>query len=351
MFRAPLLLRTLDAALRDLGASRAATRVEAVRDLARHQEARDRVLVGVTKALKDEDAKVRAAAATALADLGATEAVPALAAAVDDADALAAQMAVRALGELGDPLAEERVRKALGDKRAEVRFQAVIAYPRVCETHEEAVQALVTATRDDDPLVCHIALRMAEEVAQDDREGAVDERVMMRAKALISSRSPDVRVAAAILLAPRGDAAAHEVLIKVAGGDTKTRDSEDEAAAVELTGRLGLRAAIPGLTRRAFGGLLGFNKDPFAWHARVALARLGDERARREILGELGSGDRDLRTLAVAAAGRARLLAARDHILAMKGDERRADPDAVEEALAALAAAAEAEERSAPARA
>jgi hypothetical protein len=38
----------------------------------------------------------------------------------------------------------------------------------------------------------------------------------------------------------------------------------------------------------------------------------------------------------VAAAGRARLVAARERILAMRGDELRADPHAVDEALAAL---------------
>jgi hypothetical protein len=125
--------------------------------------------------------------------------------------------------------------------------------------------------------------------------------------------------------------------VSVARGATKTRDREDEAAAIELAGRLKLEGAKPGLEKRAFGGLLGFRRDPFAWHARVALARMGHERAQREILRELSASDRDLRTLAVAAAGRARLVAAREPIAAMKGDARRADPEAVDEALAALA--------------
>ncbi|MFT3766359.1 MAG: HEAT repeat domain-containing protein [Minicystis sp.] len=344
MFRAPLLPRTLDAALRDLGAARPNVRAEAARDLARHEaDARDRVIAGLQKALGDESAQVRAAAATALADIGGVEAVAELIAAVDDKDALAAQMAVRALGEIGevgDPRVGDRLRRALSDARAEVRFQAVIAYPRVAAAGEDAVTAIVQATRDADPLVCHIALRMAEELAHDGGDPAdIDERVMMRARALVGHASPDVRVASAILLAPRGDKAARDVIVSVARGETKTRDREDEAAAVELAGRLQIRGAIPGLERRAFGGLLGLMRDPFAWHARVALARMGHERAEREILRELSAGDRDLRTLAVAAAGRARLLAARERIAAMKGDERRADPDAVDEALAALAAA------------
>lgn len=51
---------------------------------------------------------------------------------------------------------------------------------------------------------------------------------------------------------------------------------------------------------------------------------------------ELGDRRRDVRTLAVAAAGRARLVAARERILAMRGNPARADPTAVDEALAVI---------------
>lgn len=125
--------------------------------------------------------------------------------------------------------------------------------------------------------------------------------------------------------------------MQVARAEIRTRDHEDEASAIELCGELGLTAAQPGLERRAFGGLLGLRRDPYAWHARVALARLGHERACRDILRELGARDRDVCTLAVAAAGRARLGSARDRIQALRGNESRADPHAVDEALAALA--------------
>jgi hypothetical protein len=67
---------------------------------------------------------------------------------------------------------------------------------------------------------------------------------------------------------------------------------------------------------------------------------MGHERACREILRELGDRDRDVCTLAVAAAGRARLSAARERILALRGSGR-ADPHAVDEALAALSALGE----------
>jgi hypothetical protein len=171
--------------------------------------------------------------------------------------------------------------------------------------------------------------------------------VLARARALLGHGSAEVRVAAAILLAGGGDDGASprfhkeavEIIARVGKGDLRTRDREDEAAAVELCGELGLAAARPGLERRAFGGLFGLRRDPLAWHARVALARMGHERACREILRELGDGDRDVCTLAVAAAGRAHLTAARERILSLRGDTRRADPHAVDDALAALDAA------------
>jgi HEAT repeat protein len=333
MFAAPQLPRTLEASLRDLGAQKPSVRASAAHDLARHEaDAREQVIAGLGKALRDEAGEVRAAAATALADVQGVEALAELLVALEDPDGMVRQMAITALGEIGDPRATERLRRALSDSRAEVRFQAVIAYPRVCASRDAALEALLAATHDDDPLVCHIALRMSEELG----EGEVDPRVLARARALVGKGAPEVRVASAILLAQSGDRVGAAVIGEVASGKLKTSVREDEAAAVELSGTLGLTAARTGLEKRAFGGLLGLLRDPFAWHARVALARLGHERATKEILRELGDRDRDVRTLAVAAAGRAGLSAAKETIAAMRGDAGRADPDAVAEALAAL---------------
>lgn len=341
MFRPPPLPRTLEAALRDLSSVKPAVRVEAAHDLVAHAEgdARERTIRALEGALRRDTAPdVRAAAATALADAGATEALPSLLLAIEDDDVHVRQMALAALGELRDARATERLRRALSDARPEVRFQAVIAFPRVCTARDDTHAALERATRDDDPLVRHIAFRMAEEVATEAGD-AIPEALLARARAeLADAASPaKVRVACAIVLARSGDATARDVLVRVAMRDLATDDAEDEAAAIELCGELGLKAARPGLERRAFGAVLGLGRDRFAWHARVALARMGHERASREILNELSSWNRDRRTLAVAAAGRARLLAARDTIAAMRGNDLRADPAAVDEALEALA--------------
>jgi HEAT repeat protein len=351
MFRAPPLPRTLEAALRDVAAAKPAVRADAVRDLVPHgfvdeeptdaqRTARAQVLRALEAALRDDAAGVRSAAAVALADLAADEMLPALLIAVEDDDAHVRQMAINALGEIGDPRATERLRRALSDSRPEVRFQAAMAFPRVCASRGDAIEALVHATEDTDPAVCHIALRMAEELGDpgESKTTVVDEAVLRRARDLLDHDSALVRVAAAVVTARAGDDAGHPILVAAASGDLRTSDGEDESAAIELCGELGLRDARAGLERRAFGraGLLGLRQDRYSWHARVALARMGHERAGREIVRDLTSWDKSRRTLAVAAAGRARLTAAREIIARMRGDDSLADPYAVDEALEAL---------------
>lgn len=343
MFRAPQLPRTLEAALRDVRSAKTKVRIEAARELVPHAEAaRERVVGALEALLSDEEASVRAAVATTLGEVEGREAVPALLAAVEDADVEVRGMAVAALGEIGDPRATERLQRALSDERPEVRFQAAMAFPRVCVDRDDALEALLLATRDDDAHVVHIALRMAEELAGDEEP---DARVLVRARALLGHEAGSVRIASAILTAradattpdhERARAKAKGVLVEVARGELASGDGEDVAAAIELCGELGLEAARSGLERRAFGGVIALRRDRFAWHARVALARMSHERAAREILAELGGWTRDQRTLAVAAAGRARLKAAREHIEAMRGDDSRADQGAVDEALAAI---------------
>lgn len=338
MFRAPALPRTLEAALRDVSSAKPAVRADALRELCNYGgERREQVIRALEGALRDDAAPpVRSAAALGLADLEAREALPTLLVAVEDDDPHVRQMAITALGELADPRATERLRRALADARPEVRFQAVIAFPRVCVSRADAVEALVRMTHDADPLVCQIALRMAEELAA--AEGEVDAAVLARARALVVDGPASVRAAAAVILARGGDESAvgHDVLVRVVACELETTDGEDEAAAIELCGELGLQAARAALERRAFGGVVGLFRDRFAWHARVALARMGHVRATQAILRELGGWSREGRTLAVAAAGKARLVEARALISAMRGDAGRADPDAVEEALLAL---------------
>jgi HEAT repeat protein len=335
LFRPSQLRRTFPAALRDVESDSASTRASAVADLVEHAEVeRSRVVATLERCLSDRAAEVRAAAAVALADVRGVEALAALLVAIEDDDAHVRQMAITAIGEIGDARAHERLRRALTDERPEVRFQAVIAFLRVAG--DEGVDQVVAAFDDADPSIRYIALRCAEEHAVGGERPAP--RVIVEGAArLVDDSDVAVRVAAAILLARSGDRRGETVLLDVVRGALATREAEDEAAAVELCGELGVAAAEPHLVRRAFG-YFGFGEDRFAWQALVSLARMGHTRARSKIVRDLGSWWRDRRTLAVAAVGRARLAEARALVEAMRGDESRADADAVAETLAQLGA-------------
>lgn len=340
MFNLTAHHRTFDAALRDLSHPKAQVRASAARDLGRFaDDHRSQVVEQLTRTLeRDDDADVRAAAAVALADAEAVEAVPALvAAANDEAHIHVRQMVLATLGELGDPRALPGLRAALRDEHPPIRFQATMAFARLCPDHQEAVQALVDATEDDDPLVCHIALRMAEEIGDESDPGAAAAGAMVhRARALLDHPADVVRVASAVILARSGSDAGNDVLKAVVEGQVQTTEGEDEAAAIELCGQRGLTSAAGALERRAFGRRLSFRRDPFVWHARVALAAMDHPRAVEWVRRELGSSSRERRTLAAAAAGRAGVTAARPELSALLRQSTGVDQEVVTDALAAL---------------
>ena len=269
----------------------------------------------------------------AIADAGLDALAPNLVRALDDDDPHAKQMALMALGELRVESAVDRVAIELQAEEAPVRFQAVMAFPRVCRERARAVKALLDATHDEDPLIIHIALRMAEELG-DEGDAVADRELLKRARQLLDHESDMVRLAAAVMLGRSGSRDGADLLVAAANRGLQTHESEDEAAAIELCGELELSEATFALEKRAFAGLL--SRDPFAWHARVALASMGHDRAVRWILSELDAWTRERRSLAVAAVARARITAARSRVEAMRGRPERADPDAVEEALAVL---------------
>jgi HEAT repeat protein len=343
MLAPPPLPRTLDAALRDLASPRAETRASALADLVRHavlsDEVRARAVPLATAALtRDEAPGVRSAAAVALGDLRADAALPALLVAIEDADVHVRQMAINALGEIGDARALARLARALDDGRPEVRYQAVIAYARVATDPVDVDRALARACADADDAVRYIALRVAEERI-DARSLPSPSAVIAEARTRVEKDAPHVALAAAILLAKSGDESAGRaremILGVVRDGRVGVRiaEKEDERECVELAGAIGLRDAIPDLERRAWG-LAGMVRDTCAWHAKIALARLGHARASSEILRDLDSARAETRTAAVVAAGRAHLTAARDKIASMKSEI--ADPQLVDDALSQL---------------
>lgn len=339
--------RNLAAALRDLhGSTTTKVRVSAAADLARHAEAHpEEVTEGLIAALEDAATAVRAAAAVALADsqIDNDEVVEALLLSLREDNDEVRQMVLVALGEMTPPAALDEVERALQDPVPQIRFQAVIAFPRLCANHDRVIKALLAASRDEDAMVRHIALRMAEEVgepglATDDENAAVDPRLLKRATALLGDEDAMVRVTSAVILGRCGRLDGADVLVEVAARKQRTDSLEDEGAAIELCGELGLRAAIKPLRRRAFGGVPLLRRDPFVWQARVALAALGHQGAIAWVLSGLRSWSRERRCLAVAAAMRAHVLEAEPLIHAMQGQPRRADQQLVSEALETLAA-------------
>jgi len=336
MLAPPPLPRTLEASFRDLSSTRPEARASSIEDLVRHAardaDVRLRAIPLLERALTDEVAGVRSAAAVALADLKARDALPALLVAIEDADGHVRQMALNALGEIGDARAAPRLLRALTDPRPEVRYQALIAYCRVAPDPPDAARALLGGLKDADESVQYIALRIAEERGDNGLTTGLD-AVATAAEPLLVKAVPHLALAAAIFLAKRGIPAARALIRKVAEGAFTAPAKEDEREAVELAGVLDLREAIPALERRAFG-LTRHVKDTCAYHATIALARMGHARARAEILRDLDSTRRATREGAVVAIGRARIEEARASLLRLGQGE--VDPELLRRALADL---------------
>jgi HEAT repeat protein len=348
MFTPSPLPRSLEASFRDLESERPATRVSAIRDVVRHallsDAVRAKAVTALEHALKDDKvAQVRAGAAVALADVAANEALPSLLVAVEDDDAYVRQMAIAALGEIGDGRATRRLERALGDSRPEVRYQAIIAFSRVAKDDPLAVaSSLARALGDDDAAIRYIAMRVAEEF-QVDGQPLRDDTIRAGAERLVEGDDDDAAVVAALYLARVGQERGRAVVLDVIAEARSTPELEDEQACVELAGELPIREAIPHLERRAWGtrrllrSLLSWgagDRASCAWHARIALARMGHERARGEIVADLASWRRETREAAVVAAGRARVVEARDALENMGGS---VDAALVREALVRLA--------------
>lgn len=356
MLGPPLLPRNLEASVRDLSSDTPATRAAAITDLVRHARAeegvRERAIPLLLRALSDGHPAVRSAAAVALGDLEASEAVASLLVALEDDDAYVRQMSINALGEIADTRALPRLRRALRDERPEVRYQSIIAFARIADRAggldaSEVDDALFEAANDEDDAVAHIALRVAEERLDAGR--SPDGRLLARARAFVDGRdegasssgrgekvSPHVALACAILLAKSGDERGHDYVCRVVRGEKirgQAPDKEDERAAVELVGELGLKKLVPYLERRAWG-FGRYVRDTCPFHARIALARMGHARATREIMEELGSLRREVVAGAVVSAGRARMTDAREPISRLTA--ATVDPTLTREALAQI---------------
>lgn len=314
-------------------------RLSAIADLVRRAGSDDRArCIAQLKSLlgRDPDVEVRAAAAVALADAGATDVVPALLAAAHAGPPRVSQMALVAIGELAPPGAGPAlalVRDALESEAPALRFQALVAAQRLLPA-PELPAVLLPALRDSEARLRYVACRIAEESLFVEGAPPPPEEVVSALQERLGDAAAEVALAAALILARRGSDRAQAIVVRALNRSRTFEQLEDEQAAIELCADLGLTAAGPGLRARAFGGVLG--SSPLAFQARVALARLGDARAREQILRDLSSFRRSVRARAVAAAGQARLEAARQRLMEMRSAGTPADLPLVVEALEAL---------------
>ena len=330
------LLRTLDAAVRDLQHPRRHVRESAVKDLARlgiEDDTRRSALAALSQALlQDSEPVVRGACAVALADANATSALDAVVDAAKDEHAYVAQMALLALRELspvGHRGACAIIRYHLGSDSPALRFQAVTAASRVMEAGFEAV--VERALQDDDPAIRYLALRCSDERWA---SGLLPAPIVTAATSALDDRDWGVRVAAAMLLAPHGESNAREMVSVALNRRVKLPAPEDEQTLIELAGELGLSAAIPGL-RSHLRGRFGLVPGRFAWQAQVALARLGDAHTITTLRRALRSRRRDVRTLAVAAVGQAKLTALEADLVHLES-QGAVESSTLNEALASL---------------
>ncbi len=288
-------------------------------------------------ALSDGEAEVQAGAIVALADLEAVEAVGSLVPFLGDAAIRVRQMAVVALGELAEPGDAEvvgRIRGLLAAGEPALRFQALAAWARLAP--EALEEELIERSEDSDAEVRTLAIRLAEEHWIGADQFPTDALVAM-ARARLDDESACVRLQAAIFLARAGLESSRNVLVAAVQRRAGVTEPSDEQTAIELSGELGLRAAIPSLRRRAFGWF-GVSRDPFAWHARVALARMGDERARAAIEKGLQARSWHTRTVAVEAASRAGLVGFLPLLESMQARGESIDAEILGEAIERLKA-------------
>lgn len=332
MLKLPPLTRNLAAALRDATNPREKVRLSAISDLGVLATEAPQAVSALEAALaRDESEPVRSAAAVALADCSARAAVPSLVLALDDAHPKVRQMALLALGELAEGSSEvvAAIEPMLDDPLPALRFQALVALVALQSPGDSYLQR---GLGDPDAEVRLVALRLL-----GIREGVVAPSApwLSRVREQFSDPSPTLRMAAGLVLVKSADRAAESGVCALLNDPGVHLSEEEEQHALEVVADLGLMDAVPGLRRRARSSWFGSNSS--VWPARVALAVLGDEQGRGQILRGLTAWSWETRTQAVVAAGHARLQAARAKLEALRDRPSAADPQAVQDALRRIA--------------
>jgi HEAT repeat protein len=200
----------------------------------------------------------------ALADATAEEALPALLESVRSARPRLRQMALLAIGEVappGDAAACEAVGAGLASDAPAIRFQALVAANRLLPA-AALVAPLRSALAADEPRLRYLACRIVEERFLSEPAPAPNrapepgddaERLAALVDGCLDDADADVALAAALALARRGSRRASACLARALNARRRFTHLDDEHAAVDLCGQLGVSAARPGLRAHACG--------------------------------------------------------------------------------------------------
>ncbi len=220
------------------------------------------------------------------------------------------QIALLALGELAEFDSKEAVEAALEAVESALpalRYQGLVTLSSL--KRADALDDLLSKTTDDDPEVRWVAVRLIDELCFPHEARSTDPPLLdgpnvtyaNKLLPLMQDQVPRVAVAATLLLCRLGDVSAINKLPAWLSPAPYKLEPQDEAAAIDLVGQLGLASAKAQLQRRAWRRLW---EGPMTWSARVALAQLGDARARQAILQSLYSNSPLKCARAIEAVGR-----------------------------------------------
>jgi HEAT repeat protein len=252
------------------------------------------------------------------------------------------QVALLAIGELAELGSEEGIQVASEATHSELpalRYQALVALRNLQQLG--AINKIVESARDEDPEVRWVVVRLLEEFwtfdivsgVDDITRAEVERKVCSALGPLLNDGESRVRVAVILLLARLRGAEAAEAIAGMLSSDGVKLTKNDEEVAIELAGNLRIRSAIVGLKRRAWPL---FWETPLSWKARVALAQMGDERAREAVLESLHSKQAHKCARAIEAAGQIGLEQARPRLLALLQNPTEYDAEAIQTALKRL---------------
>jgi HEAT repeat protein len=337
VFKLPPLPRTVAACEIDLLSEDAAVRKAVTVDLGRFSDDSERprrvgLLVG---ALTDQNSEVRRQALLSLADLGDSQAVPAILSLLTDVEIGVRQIAVLALGELAQPDDAEvlgRLATLLRAGDASIRYQALLA--RCHLAPEDAAEDIAQGLTDGDPEIRELAIRLADEILlanQRPLPSALKDLVLRACE----DRENRVRIVAQLFAGMQGWDAPRDMLLSIAARRIRVREPRDEQEAIRLCGELALRKSIPSLERRAYG-LIGVSLDPFRWVALGALARLGEPQALQRLEKVLKSRRVAERAIAVEELGRSGRESALALLMPFRGHPHLVDPAILDLALERL---------------